>query len=418
MDRAFEPEFAFLCALVRPHPDHRRALELAGNGLNWAHLERLAAAHGVRPHLLRALNECAGAGEFGELPKSLQRFWRAHAARNLYAAGEVGRIAKCFDRRAIGFATFKGVALAATLYGDISRREFNDIDIIVRPADLDAAESALESCGYRAAQGSGREWRKAFLAYQRQYMFVRADSTLAVDLHWDFFPHDFVFPLKTSDIWNRLDHVSIAGRIVPTLDAETLAIYLIGHGAKEGWKTLGWVCDFADFYMRRPDIDWAALFHRLDRAGRERLLVGLLLATKLLGVCVREDLLSDAIGDAKIGSQLAFALRRLASAAKPKDAQVELLFASPGICRGFGDKARALWLLAATRTASDYDAIPLPQPLWRLYHLIRPFRLAFKMLMLQTTAAREPKEPSHSAAHDGARPVRRMEPVRDDLGRG
>jgi len=417
MEPALEPEFDFLCALVRPHPDHRRALELAGNGLRWAHVERLAAAHGVRPHLLSALNACADPGGFGELKKSLQRFWRVHAARNLYAAGEVGRIADCFDQRGIGFATFKGVALAATLYGDISRREFNDIDIIVRPADLDAAQSALESCDYRAAQGSGREWRKTFLGYQRQYVFVRTDSTLAVDLHWDFFPHDFAFPLKTSDIWRGLEYVSIAGRAVPTLDAETLAIYLIGHGAKEGWKSLGWVCDVADFYVRRREVDWVGLFHRLDRGGRERLQVGLLLATKLLGVGAREDVLNDASGDAKIGSQLAFALRRLAGAAELKDPRAELALSGLGFRGGFGEKARALWLLAATRTASDYDAIWLPRPLWRLYHLIRPFRLACKIAMLQT-AARAPKHLSQGAAQGGAKPVRRIEAVRNELGRG
>ncbi len=417
MEPALEPEFDFLCALVRPHPDHRRALELAGNGLNFAHVERLAAAHGVRPLLLGALNACADSGDFGELPKILQRFWRAHAARNLYAAGEVGRIADCFERRGIGFATFKGVALSATLYGDISRREFNDIDIIVRPSDLDAAQSALESCGYRAAQGNGREWRKAFLGYQRQYVFVRTDSTLAVDLHWDFFPHDFAFPLETSDIWRRLDHVSIAGRMVPTLDPETLAIYLIGHGAKEGWKSLGWVCDVAEFYVRCPEVDWAGLFHRLDRGGRVRLQVGLLLATKLLGVGVREDVLNDASGDAKVGSQLAFALRRLASAAEPMDPRADFSLAGAGICRSFRERARALWLLAVTRTASDYNAIPLPRPLWRLYHLIRPFRLAFKILMLRIEA-RERKQSSRLETHRGANSDPRMEAVRDDLGRG
>ncbi|MGD9657919.1 MAG: nucleotidyltransferase family protein [Methylocystis sp.] len=417
MEAALEPEFAFLCALVRPHPDHRRALELAGDGLNWAHVERLSTAHGVRPHLLRALNAYPGAGEFSELTIALQRFWRGHAARNLYAAGEIGRIANCFDQRGIDFAAFKGVALAQTLYGDISWREFNDIDIIVRPAYLDAAQSALESCGYRAAQGSGREWRRAFLGYQRQYMFMRADSTLAVDLHWDFFPHDFAFPLKTSEIWRRLDHVSIAARMIPTLDDETLAIYLIGHGAKEGWKSLGWVCDFADFYMRRPHIDWVALSHRLDRGGRERLLVGLQLATKLLGVCVREELLNGAGSDAKIGSQYALALRRLASAAAQKEPHAEFSFAGLELCLGLKERARALWLLAATRTVSDYNAIPLPQPLWRLYHLIRPFRLALKIAKLWI-AGRGPNEPSQGAAHRDSRRVRRIDTVRDDLGRG
>lgn len=205
--------------------------------------------------------------------------------------------------------------------------------------------------------------------------------------------------------------------MVPTLDSETLAIYLIGHGAKEGWKSLGWVCDVAAFYVRAPEVDWAGHFHRLDRGDRMRLQVGLLLATKLLGVRVREDVLNDACGDAKVGSQLAFALRRLACAAEPMDPRADFSLAGAGICRGFRERARALWLLAVTRTASDYNAIPLPRPLWRLYHLIRPFRLAFKIWMLRIEA-REQKQSSRLAAHPGGDSGPRMEALRDDLGRG
>jgi hypothetical protein len=389
MNDLLKPEFGFLCSLVRPCPDHRRALEFARNGLNWADVERLAAAHGVRPRLVSTLNSSASAGKFGQLRRALQQFRRGHVARNLHAAGELGRIANSFDQRGIDFATFKGIALAETLYGDISRREFNDIDIIVRPSDLEAAESALESCGYRAALGSSREWRKAFLSYQRQYAFVRPDSKFSIDLHWDFSSQYFAFPLRESDIWSKLDHVQIAGRAIPTLNGETLAIYLVGHGAKEGWKSLGWICDFADFYRLRPDIDWADLSRRLDAGGRGCLLLGLLLTRELLGVPVEGELLKDASHDSEIRSLFKFTLRRLSSAAESKNPHPEMSLDYLESCRSWGEKTRVFWLLATTRTVSDYNAIPLPWPVWRLYHLIRPFRLAAKTLTCRP--ARRPR---------------------------
>lgn len=413
MNYALEPEFAFLCALARPRPDHRRAMELVRNGLNFARVERLAAAHGVRPHLLRALDDSGGAREFGELIEALRSFRRGHAARNLHAAAELRRIANRFDECGIGFATFKGIALAVALYGDVSRREFNDIDIIVRPADLAAAESALESCGYRAALGNGREWRRAFLGYQRQYMFVRADSQFAVDLHWDFSPHDFAFPLRASDIWSDLDQVPLAGRTVPTFGAETLAVYLAGHGAKEGWKCLGWVCDFADFHQLRPDLDWTGLLRRHNRKGRLHLLLGLSLAKELLGVPVQDELLDGADRDPKIRSLLDLALRRLSGAAKSKNPHPEMSLALLETCRTWSEKLRVLWLLATTRTVGDYKAIPLPPAVWRLYHLIRPFRLASKILSIGLKS-REPKEPPPDAHSANTRPDPRNERARDD----
>ncbi len=89
--------------------------------------------------------------------------------------GELLGIADLFGEKHIRFATFKGVALAISLYGDISRREFNDIDLIVHEADLETAESCLRSRGYRAKSGD-RSYRNAFLAYQNQYIFQTSEK--------------------------------------------------------------------------------------------------------------------------------------------------------------------------------------------------------------------------------------------------
>jgi hypothetical protein len=381
MTRAPKPEFEFLCCLVRPQHDRGRALELAQQGLDWASVARLAAAHGVRPHLRKALNDGVRVDEFSSLDQTLEIFQRGHIARNLHMASELLRVANMFGQRRIAFATFKGVALAISLYGDISGREFNDIDIIVRATDLEVAESALESCGYRPARGNSREWREVFLGYQGQYTFVRANSVPAIDLHWDFASHGFPFPLLARDIWSTLGHVPIAGRAIPTFGSETMAIYLVGHGAKESWKSLGWVCDFAEFYQqRRSDIDWIDLSLRLDRNGRRQLLLGLLLAKELLGVPVHDEFLKHVDCDSRTQALLELAMQRISNFLDAKNPHPDMQLTDFEACETWIDRLRLLWCLVSTRTTGDYEAMPLPRSLWRLYHLIRPFRLAVKIL--------------------------------------
>jgi len=415
MSSAPNLEFELLCCLVRPQPDRARALELARQGVDWACVVRLAAVHGVRPHLCNALNNGVRADEFSGLQQTLEIFQRRHVARNLYLAGELLRVANMFSQRGIAFATFKGVALAASLYGDISRREFNDIDIIVRATDIEAAESVLESCGYRPARGDSREWREAFLGYQQQYMFVSANSVLAIDLHWDFAPRGYPFPLLARDIWSTLDHAPIAGRPIPTFGSETLAIYLAGHGTKESWKSLGWVCDFAEFYhRRRSDVDWIDLSRRLDRNGRRQLLLGLLLAKELLGIPVHDELLKLADRDSRTQALLNLAVHRISSSLEANNPHPEMQLPNFEMYESRIDRLRLLWRLVSTRTTGDYEAMPLPRPLWRLYYLIRPFRLAIKILAVGLPYhSRNPKE-LPGVRPPAARPDPRNERARGD----
>src|SRR5262249_31392054 len=46
--------------------------------------------------------------------------------------------------------------------------------------------------------------------------------------------------------------------------------------------------------------------------------------------------------------------------------------------------------LLTTRTAGDHKAMPLPKPLWGIYYLTRPFRLARKAIGMAVEAGQKP----------------------------
>jgi hypothetical protein len=375
-------EFRLLLYCTRSRPNAELIKDLVGKGIDWQILSKLAAHHCVRPMLLQSLKSVC----WNSVPQSIQRdltlFHKSNAQRNLLFTGELLRLLNLFEQNAIPIAAFKGPVLTYTVYGDISLREFSDLDVIVHERDLFKAENILTACGYEA-DFADRDYRSAFLSYQGQYAFRR--SNISVDLHWRLSSKGVAFPLQVAEIWARLENVKIAGRTVPTLAHDDLMLFLAAHGTKEGWRSLVWVCDFAEFLRKYQNIDWMPILDRAQRSHSMRpLLLAITLASELLDAPAPEALIETARKNA--------AVQALA-----KEAKVGMLQAAPvqelaEFLNGLNthDRLRHRLLpvasLLTTRTVSDYHAMPLPKSLWSLYYLTRPFRLATKMVQIAAGA--------------------------------
>ena len=285
---------------------------------------------------------------------------------------------EAFDKAGLRFATFKGPTLAAILHGDVARREYVDVDIIVPKQQMDDAERLLGELGYRAAGGT-RAYRQAFLAHLRQYAFVHPDSNLAIDLHWSFTGTHVPFPLTPAAAWQDLETVLIGNRAVPTLSKDNLALLLAGHGTKEAWRCLGWICDFAMLIDRRRDLDWLDIHGRARAQGcGDAILLACAMAQELLETPVPEALRGLLQRNGRVRALvtrlthgLNEALHRLS---EPEN------FSDLHLCERLLDKLWGAMTLALTRTSGDHDAMKLPQILWSAYYVTRPFRLAAKAL--------------------------------------
>jgi hypothetical protein len=371
-------EFDLLCLVTQAKPDYGRIANALRSKIDWAVLSSLAEAHSVRLRLIHALSELHWIGIPAETKRSLLVFLQLHKVHCLQVAGELIRVSDQLSQRAIRFATFKGASLAVGLYGDLSLREFDDIDLIVDKQQIACVEDILSSLGYRPALGSS-VFREAFLSYQRQFTFVREnDASLAIDLHWHFAGRCMPFPISSDEIWNNLDQLHIGGRVVPTLGRADLGLLLAGHGAKEGWRRLGWLGDFAMFIEKNPDLDWRTLLHRARRRASGRsLLVGWQLAAQLLGTRVDARLLELAENNIRARGAAEALMPRIRTGYPVTGS--EGVFGEPKLNENWLQRVRALGSLIITRTIGDYVSMPLPRPLWRIYHLTRPFRLAYKV---------------------------------------
>jgi hypothetical protein len=183
-----------------------------------------------------------------------------------------------------------------------------------------------------------------------------------------------VFPLRAAEVWPRLTEATIAGRTVPSLAHDDLALFLAAHGTKEGWRRMLWLCDFAEFLRRYPDLDWIAILERAAKSHSSRqLLLAIELAATMLDAPAPAELLEKARDNSAVQSLARRARERMLLTA-PKGSW-EFRFGLNTHDK-FLHRLLPIKALLTTRTVGDYQAMPLPRSLWGLYYLTRPFRLA------------------------------------------
>ena len=306
----------------------------------------------------------------------LEQFCRVNQQKNLAFARELLRLLTLFQKNQVPVATFKGPALAMSVYGDLALREFSDLDLLVREGDLCKAEDILASCGYEA-DFPDKNYRTAFVSYQGQFAFRQNTTGISIDLHWRLASKGTAFPIRPAEIWPRLEQVIIAGRKVPTLAHHDLAFFLAAHGTKEGWRSLGWVCDFAEFLRSNHNIDWMAILTRAQRSHSSRpLLLAMLLASTLLDAPASAELLHQAQNNSAVRSLAQQAQLRMLRTVRW--GELEEFFNGLNAHDKLRHRILPVAKILTTRTVGDYQAMPLPKSLWGIYYLTRPFRLASK----------------------------------------
>ena len=372
-------EFQLLLCCAKAQPDSENIRHLASGGINWETLLRLAEQHRVRPLLFRTFKSLCWDAVPPMRQLELETFYKANVVQNLFATGELLRLLDAFRKEGITVAALKGAVLAQVLYGDLSLREFVDLDLFVAETDLCKAEKVLTTCGYRTYY-PGREYRSTFLSYYSQQVFFNS-SGISVDLHWRLASKHVAFPFQSAEVFGRVRKATIAGREIPTLADEDLAFFLAARGTKEGWIRLIWVCDFAEFLRTRLGIDWATVLDLAQRAHSSGpLLLAILLASALLDAPVPIELVDMARNNSTVQAlarEAPFRMLRIA----PEGDFDEFLngLNTHDLMR---HRLWAIVVLIMTRTVGDYEAMPLPKILWGMYYLTRPFRLAGRAVQM------------------------------------
>jgi hypothetical protein len=216
--------------------------------INWGDLLVLAESHGVFPAFCRAYS--------GELPEAFRERLRTHWATSAYFAGELDRLLRLFHRNGIEALPLKGPVLSEFLYGSISLRTCDDIDLLVKLADFDRAQSLLLEAGFSPADESGN--------YHRGYW----GREVLVELHFAVASPSLPrFDIERA--WARAKQTGFCGQVVRFFDKTDLLLYLVLHGVKHHFARLVWLLDIVHALADLDDDDVAQLLTMAQSMGIE-----------------------------------------------------------------------------------------------------------------------------------------------------
>ncbi|MDZ7679955.1 MAG: nucleotidyltransferase family protein [Acidimicrobiales bacterium] len=201
-------------------------------------LVRRAARQGVAAPVVAAARMLGTADE--ETARTVADLSRSQALGGLRALVTTRQLVELFDRAGIPVLVVKGVALGAQTGREPAERHGVDVDLLVRPDDLLAADQVLAAAGYRANERTcpplGDDQRSRFLrwsAYERSYSRQGAHA----DLHWRLTPGHLP-GLAAEAVMDDAVTVDVGGTPVATLDPDAALAHTVLHGAKDYWLSL------------------------------------------------------------------------------------------------------------------------------------------------------------------------------------
>jgi len=345
------------------------ARSLVSSGVDWDLVSSLAEAQGltllVHRHLAREAADLCPA----PVLESLASQARAVAALNMMLAGELADLLPSFEAAGCQPVVIKGPALAVGVYGDLSSRPFGDVDVVVPASTRSLACELLSARGYVPTPFVPPRWQEAWRRSTHEQLFLREDSPLLVDLHWELTAPGYTYSMSLEEVRPRLVQVSLGPCSVSTLGPVDNLLFLCGHGTKHSWMALSWLVDVAELVRGQPSLDWDAVLRWSRVFGRRRpVQLGLHLAHRLLEAPVPSEVLADGERDPEVAA--------LVSGRGLWSSMVGSVWFRA--TESWSDRARFVHEWVLTPHPPDYEWVSLPRWAGPAYSLVRPLRLLLK----------------------------------------
>lgn len=208
---------------------------------------------------------------------------------------ELCRVLKLFQERGISVVALKGPILGQLYYDDYTQRECNDLDILVKPSDVQTAYQILIDIGYNLSDvlwNSPKQkalYRKTF----HHYNLYNSSNHIQIELHWRLNTLGSDSTKKIESVWENLTIQQIGGLSIQILSNYDTFIYLCIHGGTHQWKRLFWVQDIVRIIQKEGNDFLINTYHKItEKSVRRYVLEGCHLAHMLFGANLPQVLLN------------------------------------------------------------------------------------------------------------------------------
>ncbi|MBP7148407.1 MAG: nucleotidyltransferase family protein [Acidobacteria bacterium] len=235
------------------HPQHAGPAVLRAAAERLDALAPLAREHRVSGLLARALERS------GVMQRLASDAWLRLRRDLLDAQHERAALEQVFreaadalDAAGIRFVALKGLALGALAYAEPSLRPISDVDLLVAPAQLDAAVEALAARGFgRPSEADRAFWREAYY----NIPLAAPGGHGSVEIHWSIAQRGRHAP-DVAGILERARDLPLAGRAARIPGEADLVLHQALHLAYHYFQPkLIWIHDLALLFGSARDTD-------------------------------------------------------------------------------------------------------------------------------------------------------------------
>ena len=369
-----ELELVLATVSLNPSMQHR-IFEILGGTLDWSQVLRIALQQGILPLFLKRLMLLVEK----QTPPGDLTLWseafKANTQSNIRLTWKLVECVELLSTNGIDCIILKGPALAVQAYGDLSLRQFSDLDILIHSIDFPKVYDLLVHNGYAPTFKLEKNQKKYVVWSNNHFSFNRLGDI--IEVHWEIAPYENIHPLSSEEMWQNLDSIQIFDTNFSTLSLKNTILYTCLHGAKHGWKQLKWIVDLA--YLCRS-LSESALLDLLEHAKRKGLFrqvcLGLLLAENLVDTKFPSECLKHISADSYtqlLVSQVKAGLFAISN--KPSIIKDYLFYLKSR--ERWQDRLYYLYALIIIPKQPDWLMISLPENLYFLYCFIRPIRLLY-----------------------------------------
>jgi len=375
-----EKQFLAYCAHSQPSPLlAEKIARILERDLDWDYVLNEAEENSITPLVGRQLHATATGGLPAPVAERLKNACRANTIRCLFLSAELIKILDLFRSHGIHAIPYKGPVLAVQAYDDVTLREFEDLDVVLRQSDLPKAHELMLGLGYRPKFDWILSAGATSSTVPGEYNYRDEERRVMIELHTELTLRHFPRTANLDELSQRLVSVNLNDHEVRTFSVEDGLPILCIHGAKDFWERFSWIADISELVARYPNLNWDITIQRAKALNAERMLhVGLALAIGLLDAPmpteIRRRVEADEVAT-KVASEIAKRLMSLNY--RSLDAPVRFNFRRrmlPGTFEGW----RYAMRLSVVPAEEDWQMMRLPGPLAPLYIALRPLRLLKK----------------------------------------
>ena len=222
------------------------------NKINWELFLQQAFHHRIYPLLYIKLKNINNTIVPSYVKEVLLKEYKRNTFEMLYLSREMENLNSLFFKKNLRVLFLKGPSLSKDLYGDISLRTSNDLDILISIKDIYIVEKILiaegfEKDDYIETVLNDWKWRHHHIT------FIHPQKRIKVEIHWRLNPGPGREP-KFKELWSERRKCALTKSPIYILGREHLFLFLASHGARHGWSRIRWLFDIRKLLEQK--VDW------------------------------------------------------------------------------------------------------------------------------------------------------------------